>query len=85
MGVNNAAVFKMVPDLVPEAIGGASGWVGGLGAFGGFAIPPVMGKFVEVEGRAGYAHGFSVFILLALLAFFCAYMLNRAATASEEG
>jgi len=85
MGVNNAAVFKMVPDLVPEAIGGASGWVGGLGAFGGFVIPPVMGKFVEMEGRGGYAHGFSVFILLALLALFFAYMQNRAATASEEG
>jgi NNP family nitrate/nitrite transporter-like MFS transporter len=38
MGVNNAAVFKLVPQEVPQAVGGAAGWVGGLGAFGGFAI-----------------------------------------------
>lgn len=40
MGVANAAVFKLVAQEVPEAVGGAAGWVGGLGAFGGFAIPP---------------------------------------------
>lgn len=34
MGVNNAAVFKMLPKFVPNAVGGAAGWVGGLGAFG---------------------------------------------------
>ncbi len=77
MGVNNAAVFKMVPSLVPEAIGGASGWVGGLGAFGGFVIPPAMGKFVSVEGSAGYAHGFSVFVFLSLLALLCAYVQKK--------
>lgn len=29
MGVNNAAVFKLVPQEVPHAVGGAAGWVGG--------------------------------------------------------
>jgi NNP family nitrate/nitrite transporter-like MFS transporter len=29
MGVNNAAVFKMVPQYVGKAVGGAAGWVGG--------------------------------------------------------
>ena len=67
MGVNNAAVFKLVPDYCPEAVGGASGWVGGLGAFGGFAIPPVMGAFVTWQGNAGYATGFATFIALGLL------------------
>ena len=38
MGITQAAVFKLVPQEVPEAVGGASGWVGGLGAFGGFAL-----------------------------------------------
>jgi len=32
MGVSNAAVFKLVPQEVPKAVGGASGWVGGIGA-----------------------------------------------------
>lgn len=66
MGVNNAAVFRLVPDYVPDSVGGAAGWVGGLGAFGGFAVPPILGYFVELEGDIGYAHGFSVYILLAL-------------------
>jgi len=78
MGVGNAAVFKLVPQEVPEAVGGAAGWVGGLGAFGGFAIPPVMGLFVSVMGQpAGYARGFIVFVGLALLSFVLAWILKQ--------
>ena len=65
MGIANAAVFKLVPQEVPQAVGGAAGWVGGLGAFGGFAIPPIMGTFVSSLGDVGYARGFLVFVLLA--------------------
>lgn len=49
MGVANAAVFKIVPNAVPEAMGGASGWIGGLGALGGFLIPPVMASFLNLS------------------------------------
>jgi MFS transporter, NNP family, nitrate/nitrite transporter len=73
MGVNNAAVFKLVPLYVPKAIGGAAGWIGGIGAFGGFAIPPVMGAMVDVYGKAGYARGFSIFVLLAMVSIFIIY------------
>ncbi|WP_300260729.1 MFS transporter [Clostridium sp.] len=68
MGVANAAVFKIVPNAVPEAMGGASGWIGGLGALGGFLIPPVMASFLNRSGFAGYSQGFSVFIVLIILA-----------------
>lgn len=67
MGTNNAAVFWMVPRYVPEAVGGASGWVGGLGALGGFAVPPLLGTFVEWLGPVGYARGYSVYIALAIV------------------
>ncbi|WP_111748443.1 MFS transporter [Salinisphaera orenii] len=67
MGVNNAAVFNMVPKYVPKAVGGASGWVGGLGAVGGFAVPPLLGQFAEWFGAAGYAWGFVVYVGLAVL------------------
>ncbi|MBS1261161.1 MAG: putative nitrate transporter NarT [Calditrichaeota bacterium] len=67
MGVANAAVFKLVPQVVPDAVGGAAGWVGGLGAFGGFSIPPAMGLFVRFFDLGGYAFGFVIFIFLALL------------------
>ena len=68
MGVANAAVFKIVPNAVPEAMGGASGWIGGLGALGGFLIPPVMASFLNRLGFAGYSQGFSVFIVLIIIA-----------------
>ncbi|ELC8401241.1 MFS transporter [Clostridium perfringens] len=68
MGVANAAVFKIVPNAVPEAMGGASGWIGGLGALGGFLIPPVMASFLNRSGFAGYSQGFSVFIVLIIIA-----------------
>jgi NNP family nitrate/nitrite transporter-like MFS transporter len=77
MGVNNAAVFKKVPEEVPEAVSGASGWVGGLGAFGGFVIPPVLGMVVAEMGTVGYARGFLAFVVLAILALLLVYVLQR--------
>ncbi len=68
MGVGNAATFKLVPQEVPHAVSGAAGWVGGLGAFGGFVIPNVMAQFVrsDAPGDSGYASGFVVFLVLGL-------------------
>ncbi|GAB4461689.1 MAG: nitrate/nitrite transporter [Anaerolineales bacterium] len=77
MGVCNAAVFKLMPQYVPQAVGGASGWVGGLGAFGGFAIPPILGYFVRAAGENGYATGFVTYIALALLSLVMAYLLSQ--------
>ncbi len=77
MGVTNAAVFKLVPKEVPQALGGASGWVGGLGAFGGFVIPPILSTFVRRQGEGGYATGFVTFIVLALVSLGLAFMLQR--------
>lgn len=67
MGVNDTAVFKMVPFFIPKAVGGASGWIGGIGAFGGFIIPPIMGAIAGKYGKEGYAWGFEVFVLLAIV------------------
>lgn len=78
MGFGNAAVFKLVPQEVPEAVGGAAGWVGGLGAFGGFALPPLMAVAVKVGGPAGYARGFLLFVGLALASIGLTFVLQRA-------
>ena len=85
MGFANAAVFKLVPKYTPQTVGGAAGIVGGLGAFGGFAIPPVMGLFVKLSGSAGYSSGFAVFLALSLLSLSLFAILNRYAlkTAAE--
>jgi NNP family nitrate/nitrite transporter-like MFS transporter len=77
MGVTNAAVFKLVPLYVNRAVGGASGWIGGLGAFGGFAIPPILGAVVRSQGLDGYATGFATFVVLAFLSLGLAYLLQR--------
>lgn len=76
MGICNAAVFKLVPQEVPQAVGGAAGWVGGLGALGGFVIPPVLGFAVSNLGKRGYAIGFIVFIFLALFSLSMAWILK---------
>lgn len=76
MGVCNAAVFKLVPQAVPHAVGGAAGWVGGLGALGGFVIPPVMGFAVHNLGMRGYPIGFVVFVFLALFSLSMAWILK---------
>ena len=77
MGFANAAVFKLVPKYTPATVGGAAGIVGGLGAFGGFVIPPAMGLFVKESGAAGYSQGFTIFLALALIALALFGFLNR--------
>jgi NNP family nitrate/nitrite transporter-like MFS transporter len=84
MGFANAAVFKLVPKYSPAAVGGAAGIVGGLGAFGGFVIPPLMGLFVKFNGSAGYAQGFGVFIGLSILSVVLIAVLNRQAPVSVK-
>jgi NNP family nitrate/nitrite transporter-like MFS transporter len=78
MGICNAAVFKIVPQVVPRAVGGAAGWVGGIGALGGFAIPPAMAFAVRDLGDRGYAIGFVVFVFLALVSLAVAWVLKYA-------
>ena len=77
MGFANAAVFKLVPRYTPAAVGGASGIVGGLGAFGGFVIPPLMGLFVNISPVKGYSNGFMVFTILTLIALALLYVIYR--------
>jgi NNP family nitrate/nitrite transporter-like MFS transporter len=78
MGLQNAIVFKLLPRYIPDAIGGASGWIGGLGALGGFVIPPVIGVVTGmVGGTAGYARGFLPFAVLVVLALPVVGVLSR--------
>ncbi len=83
MGIANAATFKLMPLYVPQAVGGASGWIGGLGAFGGFALPPILGAFVRWQGAAGYPAGFLTFVILALVSMGLAFVLRQAHAASK--
>ena len=66
-GFNNAATMKLVPVYVSEGVGGANGWVGGLGAFGGFVFPPLMGRLADISPEHGYGWGFLLFTAFAVL------------------
>lgn len=67
MGIANAAVFELVPKFVPEAVGGASGWISGIGGGGTLVILPFLGYYVDIFGQIGYAWGFSLFVVLSVL------------------
>jgi NNP family nitrate/nitrite transporter-like MFS transporter len=84
MGFANAAVFKLVPKYSPSAVGGAAGIVGGLGAFGGFVVPPLMGFFVKLSGAVGYSQGFFVFLALAAFALVLLGILYRLAPSESR-
>ena len=78
MGLQNAIVFKLLPLYVPNAVGGASGWIGGIGALGGFVLPPLMGIATSlVGGPEAYARGFLVVAALVLVALPLGVSLDR--------
>ncbi len=78
MGNANASIFKLLPVYIPKSVGGAAGWIGGLGAFGGFALPPIMGTIAGELGIIGYARGFLVFVGLAIIGLLIIYFLIKA-------
>lgn len=67
MGIANAAIFELVPKYVPDAVGGASGWIGGIGGAGTLIVLPLLGVFVDVYGQVGYARGFVLFVVLSTI------------------
>ena len=69
---------------VPQAVGGASGWVGGLGAFGGFVIPPSMGILVSMLRETGYARGFIIFIFLIIISIVFSVVLKSSDKVIEK-
>ncbi len=80
MGIVNAGVFKLVPAYVPHAIGGAAGWVGGLGALGGYVLPKILSLFrtAGIEKDPGFLQGFYVFFVLSILSLLLVALLKPA-------
>jgi NNP family nitrate/nitrite transporter-like MFS transporter len=76
MGVANAAIFELVPKYVPDAVGGASGWIGGIGGAGTLVIIPLLGAFVDFYGQIGYARGFIIFVIMSAICAAVSYGLK---------
>src|SRR6516165_918383 len=66
IGLGNGAVFKLVPEFFPQAVGSVTGLVGAAGGLGGFFPPLVLGVLREATGT--YTWGF---VLLALFSAGC--------------
>ena len=66
IGLGNGAVFKLVPEYFPQAVGSVTGLVGAAGGLGGFFPPLVVGSVRQATGAFTWG-----FILLALFALIC--------------
>ena len=67
MGVGKAAVYKHIPEYVPNDVGAVGGLVGSLGALGGFFLPPL---FAYASGWTGMPQAtfFVVFVVTLIAA-----------------
>ncbi|MGA2990374.1 MAG: MFS transporter [Candidatus Korobacteraceae bacterium] len=72
IGLGNGAVFKLVPEYFPQAVGSVTGLIGAAGGLGGF-FPPLLLGYVKHR-----TDSFSVgFILLGVFAVACLLILLR--------
>jgi NNP family nitrate/nitrite transporter-like MFS transporter len=63
LGMGNGAVFQVVPQRFPTAVGPMTGLVGAAGGLGGFLLPFALGS---LQGSTGtFAAGFLVFAAAA--------------------
>ena len=74
IGLGNGAVFKLVPEYFPKAVGGVTGLVGAAGGLGGFFPPLVLGFIKQRTGTFTFG-----FILLSCFALACLFVLLRGA------
>jgi MFS transporter, NNP family, nitrate/nitrite transporter len=72
IGLGNGAVFKLVPEYFPKAVGSVTGIVGAAGGLGGFFPPLVLGLVKQQFGT--FTLGF---VFLGIFAILCLGMLHR--------
>jgi NNP family nitrate/nitrite transporter-like MFS transporter len=66
IGLGNGAVFKLVPEHFPRAVGTVTGLVGAAGGLGGFFPPLLLGLIYQTT------HAFTWgFVLLAVFSVIC--------------
>jgi NNP family nitrate/nitrite transporter-like MFS transporter len=73
IGLGNGAVFRLVPDYFPKAVGSVTGLVGAAGGLGGFFPPLVIGILRQSTGS--FIPGF---LLLCAFAALCLLICWRA-------
>jgi NNP family nitrate/nitrite transporter-like MFS transporter len=77
MGLSNAAVFKLVPQTVPHAVGRVAGWVGGTGRARGLCYPAGARLRGPQPGKERVCHRLYSFRFLGIV-FALAWILKYA-------
>ena len=80
IGLGNGAVFKLVPEYFPKAVGSVTGLVGAAGGLGGFFPPLVLGGLKQATGS--FTGGF---VLLALFSLGCLAVIRLIGRQSLKG
>src|SRR5581483_5848075 len=70
IGLGNGAVFKLVPQHFPKAVGSVTGLVGAAGGLGGFFPPLLLGVIHQRTGT--FTLGF---VLLCAFSILCLIVL----------
>jgi MFS transporter, NNP family, nitrate/nitrite transporter len=78
IGLGNGAVFKLVPQHFPRAVGTVTGLVGAAGGLGGFFPPLLLGAIFSITGT--FTLGF---VALALFSLICLLVVRT--TAHSKG
>jgi NNP family nitrate/nitrite transporter-like MFS transporter len=79
-GMGNGAIFQMVPQRFPQAVGIITGLVGAAGGLGGFFLPSVLGLLKDRTGS--YATGLAGFAAVVLVGCLALALLGRRWTRS---
>jgi MFS transporter, NNP family, nitrate/nitrite transporter len=66
IGLGNGAVFKLVPEYFPKAVGSVTGLVGAAGGLGGFFPPLALGLLRQATGSFTWG-----FVLLSVFSLGC--------------
>jgi NNP family nitrate/nitrite transporter-like MFS transporter len=76
IGLGNGAVFKLVPQYYPQAVGSVTGLVGAAGGLGGFFPPLVLGAIHERTGE--FTWGFVALAAFSALCWLVSWRLQTA-------
>ncbi|MBI3651468.1 MAG: NarK/NasA family nitrate transporter [Acidobacteria bacterium] len=78
IGLGNGAVFKLVPEYFPNAVGSVTGLVGAAGGLGGFFPPLVVGSVKQMTGA--FTLGF---VFLAMFAVICLIVARKTSSTTK--
>jgi MFS transporter, NNP family, nitrate/nitrite transporter len=72
IGLGNGAIFKLVPEYFPQAVGSVTGLVGAAGGLGGFFPPLLLGAIRQSTGAFTWG-----FVLLAIFSIGCLFVVQK--------